>query len=155
MQQPKNWGESEGWEEERWGLCQMVCGGGGERGRERKKSEVPWILGGEGRWKVQQWREHEKWGRWEGRSKNWGVTFGTRICQNVEINSMAPNQGSYRQRSEGWMQTGGIKRKFHWQGGTDVFLILNICPCIVERKSSDDSRSNGPGRVRTSSRDAD
>lgn len=68
---------------------------------------------------------------------------------------MAPNQGSYRQRSEGWMQTGGIKRKIHWQGGTDVFLILNICPCIVERKSSEALRSNGPGRVRTSSRDAD
>lgn len=52
-------------------------------------------------------------------------------------------------------QTGGIKRKFHRQGGTDVLLIPNICPCIVERKSSDASRSNGPGRVRTSSRDAD
>lgn len=123
MQQPKNWGESEGWEEERWGVCQMICGGGRERVRMRYL-EFFW---GEGRWKAEQWRKHKKWGRggrWEARSNNWEVTFGTRVCQNVEINSMAPNQGSYRQRSDGWMQTGGIKRKFCWQEAQMCFLYL-------------------------------
>lgn len=37
---------------------------------------------------------------------------------------MAPNQGSYRQRSDGWMQTGGIKRKFCWQEAQMCFLYL-------------------------------
>lgn len=73
--------------------------------------------------------------------------FVTRICQNVKINSVEANQGSYRARSEGWMQTLVQKSKGKLAGKRHrcASYTYNICPCMLQRKSSDAVRSGGLG----------
>lgn len=60
--------------------------------------------------------------------------FVTRICQNVKINSVEANQGSYRARSEGWMQTLVQKSKGKF-AGTDVLLILRTYVLVCCREN--------------------
>lgn len=74
--------------------------------------------------------------------------FVTRICQNVKINSVEANQGSYRARSEGWMQTPVQKSKGKFAGKRHrcASYTYNICPCMLQRKFSDAVRSDGLGR---------
>lgn len=44
---------------------------------------------------------------------------------------------------------GRIKRKFRWQEAQMCFLYLTYILVFLQRTSSEASRSNGPGRVRT------
>lgn len=76
--------------------------------------------------------------------------FVTRICQNVKINSAEANQGSPTEedQKDGCKHWWKSQREISPARGADVFLILNICPCTLQRKSYENIRSDGRGRVR-------
>lgn len=83
--------------------------------------------------------------------------FVTRICQNVKINSTEANQGSpseedHRDGCKHWWKS---QREISLLKNTDVFLILNICPCTPQRKSDGTNRSDALERVRLKSTDTD
>ncbi len=83
--------------------------------------------------------------------------FVTRICQNVKINSAEANQGSpteedHKDGCKHWWKS---QREISLVEGTDVFLILNICPFTPQRKSYGTTRCDGLGRVRLKSTDTD
>lgn len=81
--------------------------------------------------------------------------FVTRLSEHEDQQCRGKSAPAEQDQKDGYKHWWKSQKELSMVRGADVLLILSICPCTLQRKSSETSTSDGLGRVRSKSTGTD